>query len=60
MHKDQIHCYEREDKEYGYYWCKMLVDLWAGILFFLIEIRRSWLILQRVKGLGGLRRKKKL
>lgn len=57
MHKDQVHCYKREDKAYSYR-CKKLVDLWTGILFFLIEIRSSRLILQRARGEGGLRREK--
>lgn len=57
MHKDQVHCYKREDKAYSYR-CKKLVDLWTGILFFLIEIRSSRLMLQRARGEGGLRREK--
>lgn len=57
MHKDQVHCFKSEDKEYGYSY-KKLVDLWTAIVFCLIEIRSSQLILQRVRGLGGLRRQK--
>lgn len=57
MHKGQVHCFQREDKEYGYSY-KKLVDLWTAIVFFLIEIRSPQLILQRGRGLGGLRRQK--
>lgn len=56
MHKDQVHCYQREDKVYDYR-CKKLVDLLTWLFIFLIEVRNNELILQSVRGLGSLRRK---